>query len=223
MDGKRIVTHAYYKCNFPVTKKHVQKLYVLCSKPFQTIATLGKKKETKTCLKDNLPLYGLNVIKDGPTIGRAQLMSLFLYCLGLRLWVQSFTLPLHFCAAKPRIGEPRKKGKFAGHLSFVAKQPCGSVNQLQLRINIRKSPHFFMHTLLPKGIKLFFCAERFEIYFLAALVSSYRVIKKFLLQKTHIIQNMSITKSFKRFHHKKHKEYSKHAWYLIAILNYTIK
>ena len=123
-----------------------------------------EEKETKTCLTDNLPVYGLNVIKDGPTIGSAVNVSLSLLpwikVVGLELYI-TFT----FLYCKSRIGEPRKKGKFAGHLSFVAKQPCGSVNQLQLRINIRKSPHCFMHTLLPKGIKLFFCAERFEIYF----------------------------------------------------------
>ena len=163
MDGKRIVTHAYYKCNFPVTKKHVQKLQYAPS-PFRPLLLQARKKETKTCLKDNLPLYGLNVIKDGPTIGSAVNVSLSLLpwikVVGLELYI---TFTFLYCKTPHR--RAKEKGKFAGHLSFVAKQPCGSVNQLQLRINNRKSPHCFMHTLLPKGIKLFFCAERFEIYF----------------------------------------------------------
>ena len=127
MDGWEKDCHTrILQMQFPRNKKACSKI-IVCSKSFQTIATVGKKKETKTCFKDNLPLYRLNVTKDGPTIASAVNVSLSLLpwikVVGLELYI-TFT----FLYCKSRIGEPRKKGKFAGHLSFVAKQPCGSVN-----------------------------------------------------------------------------------------------
>ena len=93
---------------FPRNKKACSKIIVR-SKSFQTIATLGKKKETKTCLKDNLPLYGLNVIKDGPTIGSAVKVSLSLLpwikVVGLELYI-TFTF---LCCKTPHRRAKEKK------------------------------------------------------------------------------------------------------------------
>ena len=98
---------------------------------FQTIATLGKEKDKKMFKRqENLakPYHciRLNVIKDGPIVIAVNVsLSLlpWIKVVGLELYI---TFTFLYCKTPPR--RAKEKGKFAGHLSFVAKQPCGSVN-----------------------------------------------------------------------------------------------
>ena len=113
---------------FPRNKKACSKIICIMLQALSDHCYFRQeKKETKTCLKDNLPLYGLNVIKDGPTIGSAVNVSL-----SLLPWIGCGFRALHYLyisvLQNPASESQGKKGKFAGHLSCVAKQPCGSVN-----------------------------------------------------------------------------------------------
>ena len=111
MDGWEKDCHTrILQMQFPRNKKACSKIIVR-SKSFQTIATLRKKKRDKNMFKrqPTIALYGLNVIKDGPTIGSAVNVSLSLLpwikVVGLELYI---TFTFLYCKTPHRRAKEKR-------------------------------------------------------------------------------------------------------------------